>query len=571
MLGQVAAASGVVVMMMMVVVVGSTEAWFSSSSLCDLPQCQCLISPRGADIFCKCLNDEDMTIRTSDLPTNVFNLTVEGCATVGMSDSLAPLPLHSLTFRGIKDLRIPSQTFLYGLRHLAAVVIEDTKIPVIPSFSFSALENIFSVVFQNVEIGSISSDAFSDLRHLRFLRFIKSRIGDIERNAFGRGKSKIANFIMEDSIIDTIHEGGVWLDDADIVQIDKCNVNKVGNNAIRLNNAFFFYLTRSSLGSYEPGGISGRYFSGVMIDNDYINPVAIDGEEPRPLFDLRESRRHGSAVAPFFHFTSNVLTKALPGHAFFITNPMINVAVPNNTVGECSCDDYRNFLRSLKPILDDYTLTVHQALVEHGICLLNYQIFSIGCRNLTPPLFAGIFPKNIRNPSRELALRITTKTAAETVRARTTTRKGQKTPQGTTAKPHLFQTVTHSPTTTSFRAPSTPRSGVTTTTAKPSFIPHLDRLTGPNASVFPPSILQSKTEKPLATVLHVQTLAESLSSLDAQAIWNEIYGGVFALRLRKPLPDMFPNSLPSMKFGKTVKPLELRRIHGGKPTVVSPR
>nr|XP_045600057.1 uncharacterized protein LOC123759220 [Procambarus clarkii] len=546
------------VVVLAALLVGSALA----TSLCDLHQCQCLSTSRGIDVFCKCQPRERVTIRSSELPYNVFNLTVEGCSSLGISGSLAPLPLRSLTIRGVKFLRLPIQAFLYGLPHLATVAIHDTNIPVIPAFSFGALESIVSMVFEKVEIGKISSDAFSNLAYIRDLKFVNSKIGDIERNAFGRGNGNIGYFILENSFIDTIRERGVWFQQADVAQIDGCRINKIVNSAIKLNNVLF-YLTRSSVNNFYPGGISGNYSSGVIIDNNYISQVVDHSQDPGTLLDLRYSRLGGSTITPFFHFTNNVLTRTIPRHAFFLTNPTINVAVPNNTIGECSCMDYRNFLRSLQSILDNYTLNVHQALIENGICLSDRDIYRIGCNNLTPLLSVEVLSTSVPVPVREQNLGVITKTVAETGRITITT---AKTPQS------KFPLTSLSQLSKSLISP--------TITAQTQFVPTdralqhpstgqvWDQTLGPDASVFPPTLQAPGTEKPLATIRSAQTLTNDINSLDAQSIWNEIYGGVFFLRLRKPFQAAFPGARLSMKFSKEIKPLE---FHGGKLTFVSPR
>lgn len=517
---------------------------------------------------------------------------------LNMSDLLAPLPLRSLTIKRVKDLRIATQRFLHGLHHLSAVAIEDTKIPVIPSFSFSTLENIFSITFKKAEIGTISSDAFSDLKHLRYLRFINCTIGDIEHNAFGRGKNRIANLILEESDVETIHEDGIWLDDADIVHIDKCNIRKIIKNAIKLHRVFYFYLTRSIIGNCEPGGISGGFFSGVMIDNDIITPGGVDIEDSRPLLDLHQLKIPGSVIAPFFHFTSNVITRIIPGHAFFITNPTINVAVPNNTLGECSCTEYRSFLHSLRLVLDEYTLNVHQALLNHGVCLVSKEIYSIGCPNLILPLSIGVWSRGTRPPLKKMALRSTTKPATKTAQTQTAITRTTTTKPPMTQRPLLFQPTPHLTTTTTITSPPTSKPAAIITPVHgnvklqnkafavngnktsnniterpmligkptvPSVLSTSDPDPGPSeAPVFPPAVPQPKQDRP-------STLAEDLSSLDLQTIWNEIYGGVFALRLRKPLPDSFPRSPLSVKFKKVMKPIEWQRFQGRKFAVVSPR
>nr|XP_053632337.1 uncharacterized protein LOC128688519 [Cherax quadricarinatus] len=496
---------------------------------------------------------ENVTIRSSEVPDNMFNLTVVGCATLGILDSLAPLSLRSLIIREVNTLSISTQAFLYGLSRLSSVVIKNTNIPVIPSFSFGALESIISIVFENVEIGTISSYAFSDLMHISYMKFVNSKIGNMERNAFGRGKGKIAYFSLEESSIDMIHEHGIWLDNAEIFEIDKCNIRKIVSNAIRMKHAAFFYLTKSSIGNYEPGGISGRFSHGVIIDSDYINPVALDSEKPQPLFDLHKSKHGRSTVVPFFHFTNNVLPRTIPRHAFFITDPTINVAVPNNNIGECSCIHYRNFLQSLLPILDNYNLNVHQAMVEHGICLSNRDYYSIECPNLTPLLFVGVLPTNTLSSSMESVIQPTITTTSRNYLINKQLISDSQ-PTHTSSKVHLEPLV----------------NPVDLKLETTSPVPVLNQFSEPDSSIFPSEILASNTEEPPNRILPILTVMEDLNSLDAQTIWNEIYGGVFALRLRKPLPETFSNQL-SMKFSKAVRPLGFQRFHRGKPIYVSPR
>ncbi|XP_071519490.1 uncharacterized protein [Panulirus ornatus] len=580
----------------------------TATPVCDLPQCQCPLTSGEPQVVCRCLSHEKLNVSSSDLPANASSLAVEGCSVLDISGSLSSLPLRSLTIKGVKDLKIASRGLLHGLLHLSTVAVEDTKIPAIPSFTFSDLENIFSITFKNVEIGTILSEAFSDLRHLGSLKFNNCTVGDIERNAFGRGKNRIANFLLEESEVETVHDSGIWLDDADVLHIDKSRIKRVVKNAIKLNKVFYFYLTRSSVENYEPGGISGSFFTGVMIDNNNLNPVAVGTREPRPLVDLHQSNVRGSAIAPFFHFTSNVITRVAPGHAFFITNPTINVAVPNNVLGECSCTEYRSFLHSLRIILDIYTLNAHQAMINHGACQVDKHIYSIGCPNLVLPLSAGVWPVVVRPPSKDAPSRSTTKPGVQAAETRTDGR------SATTAKPQTRKTTQRQlslrptprvPTTTTVNPPTNEQ--VTTVTpakengklqikpfaidriktsknitgrpfhnGKPkatSVIPTSDQSQDPSeASVFPPSVRQpEEQDKPVTKDLLVQSLAKDLNSLDPQTIWNEIYGGVFALRLRKPLPDTFPKSRLTVKFKKAMKPLQWRRLQGGRLAVITPR
>lgn len=536
-----------------------------------------------------------LTLSLTALPQDVHSLSVTGCASLVLSGSLAGLPLRAITVKSVKDLRIPAHSFLGGLDQIATVTVEDSSITAIPSFSFSALDSMFSILFNRVAIDTISSDAFSDLMHLRYLRFFNCDIGKIERNAFGRGTSKIANFAFDECEIGNIQERGLWLDDAEIVQIDKSSIDKVVVNSIRLNNAFFFYLTRSAIRHYEAGGIEGRIFSGVMIDNNFLNPVPVGPGEPRPLFQLRDSRLRGSSVPPFFHLTNNVITSVVPSHAFFRTNPTINVAVPNNTLGECSCTHYRGFLRSLHPVLDDYTLTVHQAFVEHGLCLVGEKVYSIGCPHLAPLALSGTIPKNFLVPSRELALRISKETAAK---VSGTTPERSSTVRDTTPKP-LSPRLMARPTI----RPDEPADirPLPTTIAKPTATTAIARGTSPftrpenqrlkaktnTISVFgmrkAARVSENVTKDselltfpragngPSNAVGHTPSYAEEgLNGLDLQTIWNEIYGGVFSLRFRKPLPESFPSGESGIKFSRNVKPIELHRFHGGK-LAVSPR
>lgn len=539
-----------------------------------------------------------LTLSPAALPEDVHTLSVAGCASVGVSGSLAGLPLRVITVKGVKDLRLPAHAFLGGLEHIATVTVEDSSITAIPSFSFSALDNAFSILFNRVAIDTISSDAFSDLMHLRYLRFVECDIGKIERNAFGRGTSKIANFVFDECEIGRIQERGVWLDDAEIVQIDKSSVDEMAVNSVRLNNAYFFYLTRSAIRHYEAGGIEGRIFSGVMIDNNFMSPVPARSGEPQPLFQLRDSRLRGSSVPPFFHLTNNVITRAVPTHAFFLTNPAINVAVPNNTLGECSCTHYRSFLRSLRPVLDDYTFTVHQAFVEHGLCLMGEKVYSIGCTHLAPPAFSGTVPKNILIPSRELALRISKETAAK---VSGTTSERPAPVREATPKP-LSRRLTQRPATkpdepahtgalTTIIAKATAAMTMTAGTPSPFTRTENQRLhadtdtnsvLGTSKAVIANRVSENVTKEselltspragngPSNAVGHTLSAEVGLDGPDLQTIWNEIYGGVFSLRLRKPLPESFPRGKLSIKFSRNVNPIELQRFNGRKLTV-SPR
>ncbi|XP_042894409.1 uncharacterized protein LOC122268179 [Penaeus japonicus] len=586
--------------MLPMVILAASLAGASGASVCDLTQCQCLLSLWGTEVACQCEEHEELTLSPLDLPESVHSLSVVGCASLGLSGSLAGLPLRELTVKGVKNLRIPAHAFLGGLEHITTVTIEDSSISALPSFSFSALDNVFSILFNRVQIDTISSDAFSDLMHLRHLRFVKCDIGKIERNAFGRGTSKIANFVFDECEIGTIQERGIWLDDSEIVQIDKSNIEKITLSGIKLNNAFFFYLTRSAVRHYEAGGIEGRIFSGVMIDNNFLNPLSVDPNDPRPLFELTDSRLRGSSVPPFFHLTNNVITRTVPSHAFFVTNPTINVAVPNNTLGDCSCTHYRNFLLSLRPLLDEYTLTVHQALVEHGLCLIGDKIYSIGCPHLAPPAFSVTSPKNILIPSRELALRISKETAAKV--SRTTTEKPPRimetTPNALSRRPTSRpatkpdERVTRPPLTTIATTTTAKKSTVATITesaSKPfTRTDNLQTKTNNTKSIFKtnedviPVSKNVPTESKLVTSPKagngsssvvgqiLSSAGKGLNGLDLQTIWNEIYGGVFSLRLRKPLPKSFPRREPGIKFSRIVKPIELHRFHGGK-LAFSPR
>ncbi|XP_066955768.1 uncharacterized protein [Macrobrachium rosenbergii] len=581
---------------------------------------------------------QKIILQSEDLPDNIFSLRIENCGSLGVTNALSSLHLKTITFKGIQELRIPSQAFLSGLRQLSSFILENTTVPLIPSFSFSSLAQVFEIQFRNVNIGSVSSDAFSDVSDLQNLKFVNSEITSFERHAFGRGTSKIANLILDGSDIGTINERAIWLSDSEIVHIDKCNINKVAINAISLDNTYFIYLTRSSVQKYEAGGIRGRFFSGVMIDNDYLNPTTA-GSEPRPLFDLEESRQRGSSVAPFFHFTNNVLTKLLPDHAFFISSPTINIAVPNNTLGECSCQVYKNFLQSLRRILDDYTLNIHQALVEHGICLLDQQIFSIGCPDLTPN-FEGPL-KNVQIPRRELLQEIKAKSGDDEKATTTKPNDISKDLPGNTSEPLLLASSTKLVNKTK------PTSAIPLTTKmpKPTAATILNTTPNSNASAIPSSAIQinslriisnnkndsddgtkdktSVIEKPtisseavaprkenspvaigqpvISTTILANNSQEDLSSVhntplpvktktatnfqiqppqfsgktagltDAKTVWNEIFGGIFSQRLRKPLPVSFPTSQPSVKFSNVMKPLELRKFQRGNKVVVSPR
>ncbi|XP_068201935.1 uncharacterized protein [Palaemon carinicauda] len=602
----------------------------NSDSICDRPQCRCITTKGGSDVVCNCLHqDQKINLQSEDLPEYAFNLSIENCNYLRVVNLLSSLHLRTITFKGIRELKFPSQSFLSGLRQLSSFIVDNATIPLIPAFSFSSLTQVFEIQFRNVDIGVISTDAFSDLSHLKNLKFVNAKIKSFEKYAFGRGTSKIATVMLEESDIGTLHERAIWLSDSETVHIDKCNINKVATNAISIDNAYFIYLTRSSVQKYEAGGISGRFFSGVVIDNDYLNPTKVD-KEPRPLFDLEESRQSRSSVSPYFHFTNNVLTKVLPDHAFFIANPTINVAVPNNTLGECSCLDYGNFLRSMRTILVDHTFYIHQALVEHGNCYLETQIFSIGCPGLTLN-FEG-FPENVHTSFREL-----TRVKAKSVKERILTTKPNdlnNIPQQ--VKSENLSLVPTIPYGNETKVTST--IPLTTSIIKSNGVPVLNTTPKLISSVIPFSAIQANspkittrnktdnnddaiikpvvTEKPSISNKVVTPMQENPVSIsqpvisfgiltdnskeilppdknsltnveesfrfhspefigktagqtDIKTIWNEIFGGVFALRHQKPLPDSFPTGLPSVKFSKAMKPIE--KSQKGNIVFVSPR
>ncbi|KAK4310477.1 hypothetical protein Pmani_017963 [Petrolisthes manimaculis] len=557
------------------------------------------------------LYPQELTIGTLDLlPRDLYSLTLASCTTLTLQQPLSHFhKLRTVTIVGVGELKLPKRALLAGLRRLTSFAVEDTKISVIPSFSLGRMNGgvgaDLSIVFRNVEIGTISSGAFSGLGRPRRLQFTNCRIGEVEPNSFGRGRSQVDNLSINRCQIGSIKKNGIWFQRASVVHMDQLEIGEVVSSAVRIDNSFFFYLTRSRIKYYEVGGVVVKFRRGVMIDKNVIGPLEVGGESSNWLFQVEASSDFGDhSFAPFIHFTSNVLTTLLPARPFFPPKPTINIAVPNNTFGECSCDTFTNFMHTLSPTLDPFALAVHQAAIKHGLCILEGESYSIGCSTVIHP---QVF-SNGRTPSKIPVRGSTNKNGSRTkIKQKANETVHQSTPRTSSEATQIFSPDTPSrhttfttsttprippppqpsllsftsPTTTVSRAPPLPNKLPIQSSASPTSSPRLTQAHRPAQTLSQtkqPEITEPPTTHAIMSPVSSSdsfysrpTLPLGLEGIDIETIWNEIYAGVFSQRLRRPLEIDSRPEKSMMAFRKLSKPRQFLGTEGEKQVFFTPR
>ncbi|XP_045119159.1 uncharacterized protein LOC123509087 [Portunus trituberculatus] len=264
-------------MMMMIMLLMTMGGHCDEVRGVTLPFCD-LMSFEGHEVTCRCSPPKISTPSSPSLviSTNLQRLTVENCKEVDISRTLTSLPhLLSLTLTGVGEIKASKTGEIKRTLNLLKLLIEKSSIPVFSGDLFNGrLQQNASITILNSKINIITSHAFSGVPSLYRLQIKDSYIGYIQRNAFGTGGLRVDKVEMSRCVVGEIESVGVWIGWTGLLHIDYSKINRLAQGGIRVNQAYYLYVTRSTLLQYHPGGIRGRVLEGAVLDLNVIDPVA---------------------------------------------------------------------------------------------------------------------------------------------------------------------------------------------------------------------------------------------------------------------------------------------------------